>query len=86
MRLSKTKQERLHAKKRAMQRFGIQFGKKHEHDIINQIRTNKATFIRRESLRVTVWRVLLNQIPAIAIYDSYRHVIVSLWPEKKANV
>lgn len=73
--VNKTYSERIHAKKRAEERFGVTLNRFDYANIVAQITGQLAVFVERQSNRVSVFIVDLKGIPAIAIYDSERAAI-----------
>lgn len=73
--------ERLHARKRASERYGIELNSKLRSNAVDQIQKGTAQFLCRESHRVTVWNVSINDILARVVYDSQRHEIITFLPQ-----
>lgn len=69
-----------HARKRLRQRFGIDGAGVSE--AIRLIQTGKAEFIKRQSLRVTIWAIQLDGKEVIAVYDKVRNTIVTFLPDR----
>ena len=78
--MNKIKAQRIHAKNRFLERFGLYLNKSEYKDLITQIQTQKATCIGRDSNRITKWLVKYNNEQLIAIYDKNRHQIVTFYP------
>lgn len=75
--MNKKKSQRRHAEKRAFQRYGFV---PRRDGVIEQIQTGKATFVERQSLRITVWIVEVLGRPMKAVYDKRRKEIVTYLP------
>lgn len=81
--LSKAKRQRLHAKKRARQRYDLDLNRKDLDAIVKQIQSSTdAFFIKRSSQRVTLWYVIYNKIPLRVVYDKDRKNVVTFLPWK----
>ena len=79
--LSKKTASQLHARKRMLQRYGIWLSKKLRRKIIAEIQAGKAKWLGRQSLRVTGWQVEVEGKSVQVLYDSKRHVLVTVLPE-----
>jgi len=79
--MSKTKKQtqKIHAKIRCWERLGIYISNDVIERIVKDIQTQKAIFLERQSNRITKWKVDIENIPCIAIYDSNRKTIVTIW-------
>lgn len=66
--ISKKKSISVHANRRCKQRFGFRLGKKGQRELVSLIQKNKATFVKRQSLRVTVWDVVFKNKPMRLVY------------------
>jgi hypothetical protein len=77
--VSKAKQQRRHARRRAKQRLGIDLGPKRMRALISDIQNNRLTFHSRQSHRVTRWITEIDSKKVFVIYDSKRKTVVSLW-------
>jgi len=78
MAISKKKAQQIHASRRAKQRFGINFGKDEQGQIKNLIQNGKATFLWRQSGRVTHWLVKHSDKLIHAVYDKERKQIITV--------
>lgn len=76
--MKKAKQQRRHARWRAEERFGVVFGPQESAAVVAAIRAGKATFVRRQSNRVTVFAVEVDGRPAHAVYDKHTKQVVTL--------
>lgn len=70
-----------HAKKRAVQRYGLELSRIDVAQIIETIQRNGAQFIERQSNRVTVWSVPFEDRNLKVVYDKMRKSIVTCLPE-----
>ena len=76
-----------HALLRAAERFGLKLCRSDLDDIRGMICKNKATFVGRTSLRVSVWDVAVRGIACRVVYDRNRKTIVTfLQPDSVASV
>lgn len=74
-----------HARKRAEERFGVELLPDVHNCLVNQIQGHGATFLKRESNRVSVWQVTLLGEKCKAVYDNQRKLIVTLIPLKESK-
>lgn len=76
--LTKLQAQRKHAKNRAKERFGINLNAKARQQVVRDIQNNRATFLFRQSNRLSCFLVSIDGVEAAAIYDRQRANIVTL--------
>ncbi len=69
----------LHSQKRALERYGIVLTKEIYQSIIKKIRSGQGTLIAKQSLRVFVYDVDLDQTYRV-VYDKSRKTIATFLP------
>ena len=80
--ISRTRQLKLHFKRRCFERLGIFLD---VHAIIKQIQSNKLKLYKRQSNNKTLWEYTYNEIPLILVYDkSKKQLITVLFKERKS--
>ena len=73
--------QRIHAKRRAFERYGVVLNRDDLRTLVRQIQREPGRFIERRTTRITIWRVTLpDGQEAIAAYDSRRGSIATLLP------
>jgi hypothetical protein len=77
MKISKTKAERIHAKRRIGQRFNISLNRDDLNKLINSIQNNSAIFFDKQSGNRTRWIVNINNMDVIAVYNKNTKQIVT---------
>lgn len=77
-RITKVKNQKAHAKRRAKERHGIDLHQDAMVKLVKQIQAGKATLIDRQSLRVTRWWVTHEGQPLPVVYDNRRKAIVTV--------
>lgn len=84
MTTSKALAQRIHAKRRILERFGVVINRKDLQEIALLIRNGKAQFSCRISHRLTRWvvPVFYKLPPMVVIYDSRRNQVVTVMPFK----
>ena len=85
-RMSKDKAERRHAFARFAERFGCGLSNETYNEMIRQIQDGRATFLHKQSNRVTVWRLIYEGKFVRVAYDRDRHNIVTFMPEENENM
>ena len=80
--MNKQKSERRHAFHRFAERFGCGLSNVTYKEMIQQIQDGKATFVRKQSNRVSIWRLLYDDKVVRVAYDKERHQIVTFMPEE----
>ena len=79
-RKSKKKSQQIHAQNRCRQRFGCGFNEK---QLVNRIIAGETELVEKQSNRVSIHRVLIQENPANVVYDKTRKTIVTvLYPEE----
>lgn len=81
--MDKRQGEKKHARKRFKERYGISAGTKFINQIICQIRSNRATLIKRQSLRVALYWVEISGTRYKVVYDRHRKMVVTALPPKR---
>jgi len=79
---SKKTQQTLvrHAGLRAAQRYGIFFGNEENDEAVRQIQRGEATLIEKQSIRVSVWKVVIHDKEIPVCYDANRKSIITCLP------
>ena len=81
--MSKTQAETAHAKQRAAERLGVNLNKEARRTLIHAIQHGELHFVRRQSLRVSLFRCIINEQPIDLVYDRQRkRIITFLYPEE----
>jgi hypothetical protein len=75
--MTKAKQQKAHAKRRANLRMGISLSDNEYNDLIKHIQSGAAKFHSRQSNRISKFIVTINDEDYIAVYDRVRKVIVT---------
>jgi hypothetical protein len=73
----KLSNERHHAKKRALMRFGLTLNRNDLGEIVQMILHNKSIPIRKQSNRVSIHRIFYKGIRAKVAYDKKRQSIIT---------
>jgi hypothetical protein len=76
--ISKAKAQKAHARRRAVERFGVLLTSEAEREIVEKIRAGRATFIRRESNRISLFGVIFVGQETVVVYDRLRGTVVTL--------
>jgi len=83
---SKKKSERLHARRRARERYGIEVGNHTRRKIIQAIQGGRSKAVRRTSTNKTVHDVTLDDgFTVRVVYDKERKEIVTFLPLEKGD-
>lgn len=72
--------QRIHAKKRAAQRYGLVLNRGQLRQIVQLIQEERGVFLERQSLRVTLWQIEWEGRLCKVVYDSQRKNVVSFLP------
>lgn len=79
-RLTKTRAQRIHARRRALERYELDLNRHDLREVVESIQAGKATFVRRQSLRVSIWEVTVKGQACRVVYDKLRKTIVTFLP------
>lgn len=80
MAMEKARSQRRHANRRAEERYGIIYGPMLREALIQQIQAGRGAFLKRQSLRLTVWELAVEGQVVRVVYDSKRQEIVTFLP------
>lgn len=69
-----------HAGLRAAQRYGIHFGNEENREAVRQIQRGEAKLIERQTNRVSVWRVKIEDVDIPVCYDAHRKSVITCLP------
>ncbi len=74
---------RIHARQRAIQRYGVSISDAKRRKIINLIHSGRTgQFVKRHSLRVTEWEIPLDGETFRVLYDKKRKDIATFLPPR----
>lgn len=83
----KTYAQREHFKRRIAERCGITVNRHTYRDIIEAIQDNRATFVEKQSNRISVWLLEVQGVQVKVVYDKQRKTLVTaLTPEMDTNL
>ena len=83
MRKSKKLSQRIHAKRRISERYGIDVNRQTLREMISLL--NHSTFVYRQSSRTTFHLIHYEDKPMLVVYDKTRHTLATALPED-ANI
>ena len=86
--MSKEQAQRIHAQRRFLQRFRIEFTIELHHEVVEMIRSKdrRARFVKRESLRVSLWEVEVSGFRCQVAYDRKRGTIITVLPDPSRSL
>jgi len=79
---SKQKAQRVHAKRRAKSRYGLDFTKEVRRSFTQKIQNNKAKFLYGQSRRVSIFEIVHDEKTYKVVYDKLRGEIVTFLPSE----
>ena len=79
--LSKKQCERLHARKRFFERYGLNFNNKIERLFLQIIKDGKARLVERQTNRVIILDVYYKLKPYRIVFDKKRKAIITALPK-----
>lgn len=74
--------QRIHAKRRAVERYSLDLNRQDLRNIVTVIQSNKATPVEKQSHRVTVFDLTYNEVDVRVVYDKQRKTIVTFLPKE----
>ena len=72
--------EHLHAKRRAKERYGIEFNRKQHDEIVALIRSGRFILKQEQSARIRIYDIVYMQQDMRIVYDKKRGQVVSFLP------
>lgn len=82
-RTTKKQNERVHAKRRALQRYGLNLTKTVRNQFKSKIQNNQGTFLYRRSRRISIWEIDYENNKYKVVYDTLRGEIVTFLPQEQ---
>ena len=76
----RVRRQRVHAKRRANQRYGLELTTAEVESIVRKIQTSAAKPIRKISNQITEFEVTLKEEICRVVYDRRRHSIMTFLP------
>ena len=83
---TKRSNQKKHAMRRFKERFGIELTSSQYKGAIRKIQSGKAKFIERQSVSVTVFKIIVCGIEVVAVYDKSRGRIVTFLTEDMIHI
>ena len=80
---TRAQSERIHFRRRALERYGLRLGDAAQDRIVEDIRAGRAVFVERQSHRVRIYDVQYAGQRMRVVYDRKRRLLVSALPEPK---
>lgn len=82
MKSSKSRRQRSHAKRRALTRIGVSLHEDFRRRIIRLIQDGQAPLVEKQSCRVSVFRISVEDKPVNVVYDRRtKEIVTFLYPE-----
>jgi hypothetical protein len=76
----KSEAQNRHAKRRAMERYGIDLNRHKRLEMIHMIQSGQAECVRKQSHRVTIFSLQYEGKEVIVVYDRQRKTLASFLP------
>jgi phage FluMu gp28-like protein len=77
---NKAEGQNKHAKQRAMERYGIDLNRHKRLEIVHMIQHGKATCVRKQSHRVSIFSLQYENQEIVVVYDKQRKTLASFLP------
>ena len=84
--MKRSRNIRVHARQRAVQRYGVNISNRKRREIIGMIHFGVGKFVKRRSVRVTEWEISLGGETLRVLYDKTRKEIVTFLPPKSSSL
>ena len=86
--ISKKAKQRIHTKQRAKERYNVQLTCKDIQTIVSKIKTSHkdTTFLKKQSNRVSLWKVIFKDQIFRVVYDKHRKNIVTILPIESSSI
>ena len=79
---AKKKSQYQHTQRRACERYGLTIGPKAYNELCQKIKDQNCVFLEKQSNRVSMFAVKMDQQWIPVIYDKERHSVVTFLPQK----
>lgn len=76
----KSEAQNRHAKRRAMERYGIDLNRHKRLEMVHMIQNGKAECVRKQSHRVSIFSLQYEGKEVIVVYDRQRKTLASFLP------
>ena len=76
----KATRQRAHAKRRALERYGLDINRRRMKEIVVLLQAGLAEFLERQSCRISLWKMNIDGVDVRVVYDNKRKTIVSFLP------
>jgi hypothetical protein len=80
-RMSKDRSQAIHARRRSLERYGIDLSSRKQILIVGKIQRGESEMVERQSLRISVHEVELEDEKLRVVYDKNRQSIVTVLPK-----
>lgn len=78
----KTHSQRIHAKKRAKERYGLILNRHDLRAIVDDIHGGRFVLVERQSHRISVYDMVVKGTPVRLVYDHQRQTVVTFLPKE----
>ena len=80
--MSKKTCQRIHAKRRLEERFGLTINRHQMRELVQQIHAGRAEHLETQSNRISIKAIMLNDRKIAVVYDCSRQTIVTFLPQE----
>jgi len=84
--VTKTVAQRAHARRRALERYGIVLNKEARRAMVEAVRSGRARLVHRRSNRVATYEIEWEGRTVLLSYDRKRGTIVTFLPPRKGGL
>jgi len=78
--------QRVHAVRRAAERYGLSMNHRKLRILVDDIQKGRGEFVRRQSHRVSIWRIDVEGHSVRVVYDKLRKTIVTFLPPERPTL
>ena len=82
MRKGKAYAEAAHFKRQLYRRYRVRLNRHEYRALCDVVRSGRATFLRRQSQRVSIYALEINGTTVPVVYDAMRHRLVTALPQE----
>lgn len=79
--MNKAQSQRVHAKRRLDERYGMEINRHQIRDLVAQIQSGKAEHVETQTNRLSIKTVCFNGVKIPVAYDKQRKTIVTFFPK-----
>lgn len=70
----------IHFKRNLKSRYGLNINRVEKREIVEKIKSGEAELLEKQTLRISVYKVIFKNVPVIIVYDKLRESLCTCLP------